>query len=266
MWMQWQNSGAAVPPRLYDEFASWWPLLSSPADYEEEAAFYWQQMCRACARVPRSILELGSGGGNNASHLKTHADEMTLVDIAPGMLTVSRALNPECEHIRGDMRTIRLGRTFDCVFIHDAVVYMTNEVDLRAAIRTAYVHCRPGGAAVFVPDHVRESFKSTTGHGGKDGPVNSLRYLQWEWDPDPDDNTYFVDFVYMMRDKTGAVRVDYDRHTCGLFGRQQWLDWLRGAGFEPRVVPLDHGEVEPRSCDVFVCARQETGRKACAPP
>jgi trans-aconitate methyltransferase len=71
---------------------------------------------------------------------------VVLVDRSPGMLEVSRALNPECDHVEGDMRTVRLGRQFDCVFVHDAVCYMTTEADLRAAIETAYVHCAPGGA------------------------------------------------------------------------------------------------------------------------
>src|SRR5262245_15324138 len=38
-------------------------------------------------------------------------------------------LNPECEHIVGDMRSMQLDRTFDVVFIHDAIAYMTNESD-----------------------------------------------------------------------------------------------------------------------------------------
>lgn len=41
------------------------------------------------------------------------------------------------------MRTVRLGRTFDAVFVHDAVDYMTSEDDLRHVIETAFVHCRP---------------------------------------------------------------------------------------------------------------------------
>ena len=36
---------------------------------------------------------------------------MTLVDLSEEMLAVSRELNPECEHLQGDMRTLRLGRT-----------------------------------------------------------------------------------------------------------------------------------------------------------
>ena len=70
---------------------------------------------------PGTLLELGSGGGNNASHLKARFN-CTLTDISPDMLALSRTLNPECEHLEGDMRTLRLGRTFDVVFIHDAIV------------------------------------------------------------------------------------------------------------------------------------------------
>ena len=90
------------------------------------------------------VLELGSGGGNNASHLKAHF-RLTLVDRSPQMLAVSRRLNPECEHVEGDMRSVRLGRTFDAVFVHDAIAYMTTEDDLRAVFATAFEHCRPAG-------------------------------------------------------------------------------------------------------------------------
>jgi trans-aconitate methyltransferase len=110
---------------------------------------------------PTTILELGSGGGNNASHMKAHAT-LTLTDLSPEMLELSRSLNPECEHIQGDMTTLRLDRTFDGVFVHDAVSYLTTEVQLRAAVETAFVHTRPGGAAIFCPDHVRERFRETT--------------------------------------------------------------------------------------------------------
>ena len=86
------------------------------------------------------------------------------------MLAISTTINPECEHLVGDMRTLRLGRTFDAVLVHDAICYMTTEDDLRAAMATAVQHLRPGGVAVFAPDHVRERFAVGTDHGGEDGP------------------------------------------------------------------------------------------------
>ena len=218
--------------KLYGELADWWPLFSAVADYAEEAAFFARVLADACTPAPRSVLELGSGGGNNAFHLKSKF-EMTLVDLSPQMLAVSRALNPECEHREGDMRTLNLGRTFDAVFVHDAIMYMTSAADLDAAMRTAYRHCRAGGAALFVPDCVQENFVAKTRHGGHDGDSRSLRYLEWTVDPDPADTTYRTDFAIMLRDRRGDTRVVYDYHLVGLFPRAEWLRLLGEAGFEP---------------------------------
>jgi SAM-dependent methyltransferase len=241
-------------PKLYNELAAWWPLMSAPHDYAEEAAGYQRILLEASGIPARTLLELGSGGGNNASHLKARFS-LVLVDRSPGMLRVSRALNPECEHVEGDMRTVRLNRQFDAVFVHDAVVYMTTEADLRRAIETAYVHCKPGGAALFAPDHVRENFRPSTDHGGHDDGQRGLRYLEWTWDPDPADTTYLVDYSYLLRDSDGSIRVEWDRHTEGLFARADWLRLLAGAGFQPKVVPVDHSELEPGIYEIFVCHR-----------
>ena len=237
-------------PKLYNEFASWWPLLSPPAEYAAEAAFYAKTLMEACERPPRTLLELGSGGGNNASYLKKHF-EMVLVDRSPGMLAVSRRLNPECEHVEGDMRTVRLGRDFDCVFVHDAVMYMTCESDLRSVIETAFVHCRSGGAALFVPDYVKENFLPSTDHGGYDGDDRGLRYLEWSWDPDPADNTYIVDYAYLLRESDESTRAVHDRHIEGLFSRADWLRLLSEAGFQPEVIPAEYSGLEPGVYEVF---------------
>jgi SAM-dependent methyltransferase len=243
---------AEPAPLLYGRLAAWWPLLSAPSDYAEEAAFYQRILEETGAEPLKTVLELGSGGGNNASHLKRRF-RLTLVDASEGMLEVSRALNPECEHVRDDMRTVRLCREFDAVFVHDAIAYMTTEDDLRAAIVTARVHCRPGGAAIFAPDHVRETFADYTSHGGHDAPNGrGLRYLMWCWDPDPADTTHRMDFAYLLREADGSVRSELDRHVVGLFPRATWLAALEEAGFtEVRVVPFEHSEVE-EGLELFV--------------
>ncbi len=242
-------------PKLYHELAEWFHLLTAPAEYAEEAEFYTRKLIEACDRPPKTVLELGSGGGNNASHMKAHF-EMTLTDLSQGMLELSRSLNPECEHIQGDMRTLRLGREFDAVFVHDAVVYMTTEDDLKAAIETAFVHCRRGGAALFAPDHVREKFKPYTDHGGHDGEDGrGLRYLEWTWDPNPSDDTYTVDFAYLLREADGSVRVEKDRHIEGVFSRDTWLRLLTEAGFNAERIAFDHSELDPGSYEIFVARK-----------
>ena len=239
--------------KLYNELASWWPLLSPPDDYAEEAAFYSLQL-RPSASERLTLLELGSGGGNNALHMKK-SFETTLVDLSPEMVEMSRLLNPDCEHVGGDMRTVRLGREFDRVFIHDAIVYMTTLADVRLAIETAYVHCRPGGIALFAPDHVRDTFRPSTDHGGADGEGRGLRYLEWTWDPDPSDCIYVVDYAYLLRDETGATTVEHDRHEEGLFSRIEWLTVLAEVGFEAESVPFDHSEIEPGTYELFVARK-----------
>ncbi len=222
-------------PKLYGELASWFHLLSAPADYAEEAEFARSLIEEASSFPPVTVLELGSGGGNNAFHLKTHF-RMTLLDLSSGMLELSRKLNPECEHFIGDMRTVRLNRLFDAVFVHDAIMYMTAEPELLKVMETAAVHCKPGGVALFMPDVIRETFVSLTTHGGHDGEDRSIRYIEWTFDEDPSDSTYTVDFAYLLREGHSPVRVVHDHHVFGIFSRGTWLNLLAVAGFHPRAV------------------------------
>lgn len=221
--------------RFYGDLAPWWPLISAPEDYAEEAAFAASLLQQADPPT-RTVLELGSGGGSNACHLKQQF-EMTLVDLSEDMLAVSRALNPDCEHQVGDMRTLRLGRQFDAVFVHDAIEYMTTEADLRRAIATVWEHCRPGGVAVLVPDDIAENFEPSTDHGGQDSADGrSVRYLSWSTDPDPSDSTTTTEYAFLLRTPDGGVQVARDSHVLGLFSRSLWLRVLTETGFVARSV------------------------------
>jgi ubiquinone/menaquinone biosynthesis C-methylase UbiE len=147
--------------QFYSNLAHWWPLFSPPDHYVEEAAYMLELIHDASTTPPQTLLELGSGGGSNAFHFK-RAMHLTLTDLSPGMLAVSRTYNPECDHIAGDMRTIRLNRQFDVVFIHDAINYLTTPADVRAALETAALHCKPGGVLLLAPDHVLENYQAST--------------------------------------------------------------------------------------------------------
>lgn len=236
---------------LYSDIADWWLLVSPPEDYVEEAPFYSQLLIDTADADVSRVLELGSGGGSNAFHMKKRF-RLTLVDLSPDMLRQSRTLNPECEHLEGDMRHVRLGREFDAVFVHDAASYLASEEDLRLASETAFLHCRSGGAVMFGPDHTRESFSEMTHLGGRDGDGRSLRYLEWYTDPDPEDDTCLLDMVCVLREADDVVRVVHDRHVLGMLSQQQWLDALTEAGFEARAVPSPPSEEEGFAGVVFV--------------
>jgi SAM-dependent methyltransferase len=215
---------------MYSDLAPWFHLLTHPSDYRDEAAFVSRVVDDVVQGPARTLLELGSGGGNNASHLKNRF-ECTLTDISPEMLALSATLNPECEHLEGDMRTLRLGRTFDVVFIHDAISYLTTEEDLRQAIETTAAHVRPGGVVILTPDATTEIFRPSTDHGGHDGDDGrSLRYL--EWTHPASGSTYAVDYLIIARGPGEEVRVVHDRHTLGLFPRPTWVRVIGDAGLE----------------------------------
>lgn len=235
--------------KMYNELATWWPLLSPLEDYADEAAFFWQVLSDVGLPASASLLELGCGGGSNAFYLKRTFAQVTLSDLSPQMLAVSRVLNPDCEHLEGDMRTTRLGRVFDVVFIQDAIDYMTTPTDLRQAMETAFVHCKAGGVALLVPDHVRETFEPSTDHDGEDGDHRALRYLEWTYDPDDTDTTYTTDYVYLLREGDQPVRIEYEQHLGGLFPRAEWLRLLHETGFEPEIVRDPYGR------DLFVARR-----------
>jgi SAM-dependent methyltransferase len=247
--------------KLYTELAPWFRLLTAPEDYAEESALY-VGLFREHGEPPvQSLVELGSGGGHNASHMKAHFREVVLVEPSAGMRDMSRELNPDCEHLEGDMRTVRLGRQFDCVFIHDAICYMTTRDDLRQAIETAYAHCRPGGVALFAPDVITENWREIAdcgGHNGADG--RGLRYVHWSWDPDPADEQYVVDYALLLRERDGSVRVEHDRHLEGIFPRAVWLGLLADAGFTAVAVPVEHSEVDPGTYEMFVARRPHSMR------
>lgn len=102
----------------------------------------------------------------------------------------------------------------------------------------------------MVPDYVRETFMSGTDSGGHDAPDGrGFRYLEWRWDPESSDDTYIVDYAFLMRDAEGHIRAEHDRHIEGLFPRAAWLEWFRLAGLRAT------SEIDKWGRDVFVARK-----------
>jgi hypothetical protein len=246
---------------MYDEFADWFHLITAPSEYVEEAGFYLARLKDTATRPVHTLLELGSGGGNNAFHYKRELALVVLSDISRAMLEVSQRINPELDHVHGDMRALRLGRTFNAVLAHDAISYMTSEADLEHAMRTAFVHLEPGGAALFAPDHTRENFaaRTETDCGGNDGDDGrAVRYLEWTYDSDPNDSTYAADYAFILHAPGEPARVAQDTHTCGLFSRATWLELMQRVGFtDAHGIEFEHSEVPAGALEVFVGRRAD---------
>jgi SAM-dependent methyltransferase len=218
--------------RLYRELAGWWPLISPPEEYAADVAVL-QRVFDAGPAPARTVLDLGSGGGHVASYLKATAT-VTLVDVSADMIAASRALNPECEHIRADMLTVRLRRHFDAVLVHDAADYVTTQGELASLAATAFAHCRPGGIAVFAPDHTADTFRpGSGGGGGTDSAGRQASFRERTSDPDPGDEWIESAYEFTLRSADGSARVIRETHRLGAFRQSTWMRVLADAGFEP---------------------------------
>ncbi len=240
-------------PRLYDDLAYLWPLLSPPEHYEAEAAtlralIAGHFMMDPAARGRRlSVLELGAGGGHTLFHLRDEFD-CVAVDLSEPMLDNCRALNPSIQCVLGDMRTLRLGRAFDVVLVHDAIDYMTTTQDAQAAIDTIAAHLTATGIAFIAPTYTRETF--VDGDVADDGTTTEsqeLTYFSFVHDPDPADTTMEMILLYLMRPNPSAhagprqVQVVEDRHTCGLFDNDTWADMIHRAGMQCNLFEQEAG-------------------------
>ncbi|HCH64449.1 MAG TPA: class I SAM-dependent methyltransferase [Deltaproteobacteria bacterium] len=240
-------------PRLYTDLAPWWPLLSPPDAYAEDAQVVHALVEQALDRAPRSLLELGCGSGTLASHLPNTV-ELTLNDLSPEMVAVAADRNPTATTHCGDLRTLRLPRTFDAVLIHDALMYLGSRDDVEAALATAAAHLEPGGVLVLMPDFVEETFyPGTDAGGGEDPSGRAVRLLEWRWDRDPDDGRFEVEMALLLRDEQGSVRSVHEQHSMGLFSLEHWGQMIRAGGFTLLPVDLTQLPLEQGVGEVFVC-------------
>jgi SAM-dependent methyltransferase len=241
-------------PRLYSDLAWLWPLWGDPdGEYAEWCRHVVAMIEKHAKREVRTLLNLGCGGGKNAYNLKRHY-RVTGLDLANDMLANARKLNPECTFVQGDMREFSLPERFDAILIDDAVAYMTSREDLGRLFRAAYRHLEPNGVMIVSPDKTKETFEQNesriTHAQAKATPEGvDVVFIENNYDPDPEDDTYEALILYLIREK-GVLRVVEDMHTLGLFGADVWPKLLRDTRF---AVHEDFWR--PESVQTYICVR-----------
>jgi SAM-dependent methyltransferase len=101
--------------------------------------------------VPRSMLDVGCGTGRLLETLARTIPECWGVDLLESNITYARSVRAGVTFQVGDMRTARLGRTFDLVTcLGNALSYALSDDDLTDTVSTFAAHAH--GAALLVVD------------------------------------------------------------------------------------------------------------------
>lgn len=208
--------------------------MSPPEHYVEEVESFRRRFSDHGVARGASVLHLGSGGGSIDFHLKRHY-RVTGVDISPSMLAYAAALNPEVEYLPGDIRSVRLGRTFDAVLLHDASAYMTSLDQLQQAYETAAAHLVAGGVMVTPPEELRSRFvQHRSSIRTRTLGDRTVTTIEMDYDPDPADSCFEKTFIFAIREGK-ELRVEWDVHYNGLYDLEDMLDVMRKAGFRAEV-------------------------------
>lgn len=132
------------------DYARHYDLLYADKDYAAEAGYVRDRLKRAAPSATR-LLELGSGTGRHAALLASMGYSVHGVEQSGPMLAAAASsAGAGCEFSLGDIRTVRLGVTFDAVIsLFHVIGYQTSNEDLSAAFATARAHLKPGGVFLF---------------------------------------------------------------------------------------------------------------------
>src|SRR5712692_11730402 len=113
------------------------------------------EMCREAFKrylrlLPTSLVDIGCGNGRLLASLSPSIPECWGVDLMESNIAYARSRGRACVFHVGDMRTARLGRTFDVVTcLGNALSYMLADADLGEAITTFGTHARPGSLLIL---------------------------------------------------------------------------------------------------------------------
>lgn len=217
----------------FDAYGRYYDLLYRDKDYAAEVDYIASLLERAGIAGPE-LLEFGSGTGKHARLLAERGYRVTGIERSAEM--VSQALPfPGVSYQQGDIRTVRLGRTFDAVLsLFHVVSYQTTNADVQAVFARAAEHLAAGGLFVFdvwyspavYAQRPAVRVKRLSGDG-----VEITRLAEPELYPN--DNRVDVHYTIFARDTaTGAVLVLTETHPMRHFSLPE-LDLLAaGAGFE----------------------------------
>jgi SAM-dependent methyltransferase len=105
-------------------------------------------------RQPSSILDVGCGTARDLNVLSRDCDDCWGVDYLPEMIAFAQQKHAHLHLQVGDMRTVRLGRTFDVILhLGSVLMYAVSGEDVDATLNTLAAHAHVGTLLIIDLDN-----------------------------------------------------------------------------------------------------------------
>jgi SAM-dependent methyltransferase len=156
-----RTEGNDLTYKVFSRYAKYYDLLYHDKDYTGEANYVASLISRF-QNAAQTILELGSGTGKHALYLAEKGYSVVGVERSDGMIEQARLLANRRREVleaagrtvpqfmQGDIRSARIGRSFDAVVsLFHVISYQTSHADILAAFKTARTHTGIGGLFLF---------------------------------------------------------------------------------------------------------------------
>jgi ubiquinone/menaquinone biosynthesis C-methylase UbiE len=135
----------------FRELAEYYDPLNDAKDYQAEAARLEALARRFGAPQDPTWLDVACGTGRHLEFLRRR-HTVVGIDLSPEMLRIARRRLPGVRLVRGDMRSVELGRSFDVVScLFSAIGHLPTKRDVRRAFSNFARHLNPGGVVIVEP-------------------------------------------------------------------------------------------------------------------
>ena len=119
--------------------------LAYPEPHDETPMMCRRIFSRYLANPPRSILDIGCGTARDLDSLSHECPDCWGVDYLAEMIEFAKARRPHLQLQVADMRTLRLGRTFDVIMcMGSALIYALTNADVSRVLETFVAHSSQG--------------------------------------------------------------------------------------------------------------------------
>jgi SAM-dependent methyltransferase len=216
----------------WTKLARYYDKIHQRRNYEKDVDFL-EKIFRKHGLKVRDILDVACGTGAHAALLVKRGYNVVGVDLNEEMLNIARRKVKNVAFVKGDMRRLKLDRTFDTVIcMFNSIAYNQTLSELRKTLSGFREHLKPRGIVVFDTAFLRENFvHGNRGVTGYDDDELTIARFSFSGKSGKKGR---LTFSYLIREGND-FNYKRDVHEFGLFSLSEIIRAMRKAGFTAEV-------------------------------